>query len=606
MTSFRLSPVYRASFLRGPRLAVFFLGTGAVVACSFAGEEAASSSSAYNTASGCDGGTDGSTPPDGPACAIPPALPLTVARFSFESTTADDYGNWGDTTAGSPSYVSGRVGKSAAWFAGQTNPAVLQLDPNRGRMKTLRFGDSFTIDVWVKAPPQPDPAGAVVAEYYACGGQCPSTATSLYRLAIVNGAPQLAIRGGYAATGTRAEVLDAGTKIDDDRWHHVSAMRHLGGWMSIYVDGKLAASSPLSPSALTPFAKDDPTEIDVVTVGAGRVAGVVGAHQRYFRGALDELTLYNRALSPEEIAAKAVECVPPPAPQDELVMDICGPFGPLPSANDLAVTEDGRAYALNGSTITMRKLVAASKSCSLEATGTQQVLARPAQSILADGAGRVWGVNVAAKTLDVIATNQGPLPTPYACATSSSMTVPTAFWSGSSGERLLTPANTLHALLLAPNGCTSSLLASSVLPLPPPQAKMVPSAFNGTRALALLTPEVANAPPPFMVFYDIATQSTVWTGGRRSPLPTAKDASVAFAKAAEDSLWAIDGDGSILRIANDGKVQRASHPTILPPGVTEVSTVAIAPMPKGGGVGYALVQLKGVNDLLLLAHVHPR
>ena len=105
--------------------------------------------------------------------------------------------------------------------------------------------------------------------------------------------------------GVWGNRLSSATFISDDNWHHV-ASTYSGGTARIYVDGVLRASEPRN----------------LANGVTNRFSG--GAFNNY-PGLLDEITLYNRALTAEEIRAiyeagsagkikpPAPEPIPPPA-----------------------------------------------------------------------------------------------------------------------------------------------------------------------------------------------------------------------------------------------------------------------------------------------------
>jgi len=96
------------------------------------------------------------------------------------------------------------------------------------------------------------------------------------------------------------KILDSVTTIQFGSWHHV-AMTYDGALLSLFVDGKLDASTPLSGPIIT-------TSQPLVIGGS-----VDGPWD--FNGRVDELSLYHRALSANEITAihaagSAGKCAP--------------------------------------------------------------------------------------------------------------------------------------------------------------------------------------------------------------------------------------------------------------------------------------------------------
>jgi len=115
---------------------------------------------------------------------------------------------------------------------------------------------------------------------------------------------RLVINGGVSG----ADFLGA-RSVTDNQFHHVAAT-YDGSIMKLYVDGVLDAQKSVS---VTPtFGSSDP-----LTIGRREFASIPG----HFPGVIDELTIYDRALAPTEIASifnasaagKCLECVTAPA-----------------------------------------------------------------------------------------------------------------------------------------------------------------------------------------------------------------------------------------------------------------------------------------------------
>lgn len=90
--------------------------------------------------------------------------------------------------------------------------------------------------------------------------------------------------------------INSTTLVNDDEWHHVAAVLPLGHTnvddVKLYVDG---AEETTSSSAAT-----------ISTIADADVTiGVFASSDRYFNGLIDNVRIYNRALSETEIAALA-------------------------------------------------------------------------------------------------------------------------------------------------------------------------------------------------------------------------------------------------------------------------------------------------------------
>jgi PKD repeat protein len=95
-----------------------------------------------------------------------------------------------------------------------------------------------------------------------------------------------------------------GTEIWDDEWHHVVATFD-GTWIRIFVDGAEVGTKKSCPFNIK---YDLPTSNDLF-IGT---AGVEGLSFTYFDGELDELAIWSRALSPEEISEHYRSMIPGP------------------------------------------------------------------------------------------------------------------------------------------------------------------------------------------------------------------------------------------------------------------------------------------------------
>ena len=96
---------------------------------------------------------------------------------------------------------------------------------------------------------------------------------------------QLLVTQNIVGTGG---LLHTGVSVDDDLWHHVAFVRALPNTLVAYVDGRLTNSGVVE-------------EIDFPTFAAPVRLGEHKSPSTAFHGELDEVILFNRALSPDEI-----------------------------------------------------------------------------------------------------------------------------------------------------------------------------------------------------------------------------------------------------------------------------------------------------------------
>lgn len=121
-----------------------------------------------------------------------------------------------------------------------------------------------------------------------------------WRLEINGAAADEGQIGWGVATDAGVADLASNTRIDDGQWHHVAAVFDNGGLM-IYIDGRVDATTRLG----SVFGSGMP-RFGFLGVGS-EATSFDGdkAPENYFEGALDEVYLFTRALTPAEIAELA-------------------------------------------------------------------------------------------------------------------------------------------------------------------------------------------------------------------------------------------------------------------------------------------------------------
>ena len=145
----------------------------------------------------------------------------------------------------------------------------------------------LTVEVWVRA----ERADGVIL---ARGGSSQG-----YALYLQNGKPCFAIRTGGTVVSTSADMRVTG------RWVHLAGVLTADKQLQLYVDGKLAASAETSA-----FIAADPAEAMEIGVDEGSIVGDYG-NAFAFKGLIDEVRIYHRALPEGEIG----EHVATPAPK---------------------------------------------------------------------------------------------------------------------------------------------------------------------------------------------------------------------------------------------------------------------------------------------------
>ncbi len=208
-----------------------------------------------------------------------------VAGWQFSegggTTTADSVGSHTGTLVGAVRTIG--VEKTGVLFDGVDDRVVFP------HAADLNFGPSndFTVSVWIKAPAsQINPVfpRTVVLEKWNGVGAYP------YAIRLNNqlsGSDAGKIRAARFDGNANPSVQSV-TAINDNTWHHVAFVRQ-AGLLKLYVDGVLEASAP-------------DTTTSVTTNSSPLYLGYRDAAPVSFKGALDDVSVFGRALTAAEIA----------------------------------------------------------------------------------------------------------------------------------------------------------------------------------------------------------------------------------------------------------------------------------------------------------------
>lgn len=195
-------------------------------------------------------------------------LPGIASWWSGDNNANDLVGTNNGTLMGGSSYALGEVGQ-AFLFDGSSGYVSI---PDSQSLDT--FVTNITIELWIKVnqtTPNADWRGIV------------TKGNSSWRLQGVQGANTI----NFAANGLNTD-LSCNKNINDESWHHVAAV-YDGTNIYLYVDGLLDASKPATGLIVQ--------NQDAVYLGANPES----PNPYYFNGLLDEVALYNRAISAQEI-----------------------------------------------------------------------------------------------------------------------------------------------------------------------------------------------------------------------------------------------------------------------------------------------------------------
>jgi hypothetical protein len=208
--------------------------------------------------------------------------------------TVDASGNGNEgIIKGAPNWVQGKFGKTLS-FDGVDDCVYVGNNPDLDHGK----GD-FTISAWIKttyAELDEDPT------IFGKGGDSEGGIRYCLMLHETHNGIRFVLDNDIEKYWPEGQVV-----VTDDQWHHVVGMRD-GTYLRIYVDGVQDTSE---------FASNLNTEFNTFTIPAdydlggtsqyGAYIGVIHSHakghlQKFFNGLIDDVAVWNRALSTDEVS----------------------------------------------------------------------------------------------------------------------------------------------------------------------------------------------------------------------------------------------------------------------------------------------------------------
>jgi hypothetical protein len=231
----------------------------------------------------------------GEVSATPSCGPTLVARYAFEENTSDSSGNANDATAtGAPSFVAGQYG-SGLNFNGTNQFAMVPA----GIMASVT---NFTIAAWVNWN-----GGGAWQRIFDFGND--TTQYMFLTPSSGSGTLRFAISTNGNAPG--AEQILETAPLPVGQWRHVAVTRN-GNTARLYTNGVLAVSGTIT----------------IAPANFNPALNYFGESQYpadpFFNGRLDELFIYNYALSSTEITRLAANQPPPPTVPTTMAVSLTG------------------------------------------------------------------------------------------------------------------------------------------------------------------------------------------------------------------------------------------------------------------------------------------
>jgi hypothetical protein len=279
---------------------------------------------------------------------VPPPAGL-VSWWSGEGNADDSVGLAGGTLYGGVTFAPGRVGRC---FAFDGAGGVVNVPD----LPALALTNSLTIECWLFVTNAPSTVGMVILRGDTRPGLDPYT---VYVAPGAGGSAEV----GFTVTDASNHGVAIASVMPTGDWTHVAAtLDDATGLMRLYTNGVVADQTT---TTIRPLAPLDP--YSQAGVGIGNVSHQPSVFNYPFRGRIDELSVYSRALSATEVqavynagsAGKCVlqpsNCIPPPSglvgwwPGEGNPNDIVGTNnGTLLNGATFAPGEVGSAFGFNG------------------------------------------------------------------------------------------------------------------------------------------------------------------------------------------------------------------------------------------------------------------
>ncbi len=266
------------------------------------------------------------------AVATPGGGPTLLARYHFDGDTSDTSGNANDpiVTAVSPGFVSGKYG-SALNFDGASQ--YLMLPAN-----FLAGATNFTVAMWVYWN-----GGNAWQRIFDFGND-----TTQYMF-LTPSSGNTTLRFAITTNGATSEQILETAALPSGQWRHIAISRN-GNVARLYVNGVAVKTGSLtiSPAGFNPalnYLGDSQYPADPL-----------------FNGDLDEVYVYNYALSDLEISRLAANQPPPPLVPTQLATSVAGNtlqmswptnyLGYRLESNSVSLSASGQWFTVSGSSTT--------------------------------------------------------------------------------------------------------------------------------------------------------------------------------------------------------------------------------------------------------------
>jgi hypothetical protein len=213
----------------------------------------------------------------------------SVGNIAYDSSGNNNHGTiYGANWAG-PTWVDGRFEKALS-FDGVDDYVWMQDNPS------LDFGasDSFTLEAWIKTTDSDSGYNNIIRKDNYMMGE----PRALWLIAVYN--PGGKLRGFIYDGSGKWLFIESSTSVNDGVWHHVAFVRDaVNDKLRLYIDG---SEDPVTPVT-------DTTIDTLENSGWGAIGAYANPKSQgeFFNGIIDEVRIYNEALSADWIKLHSME-----------------------------------------------------------------------------------------------------------------------------------------------------------------------------------------------------------------------------------------------------------------------------------------------------------
>ena len=232
--------------------------------------------------------------------------PELVSLWSGEGNANDSAGDNSGQPAGRLTYAEGKIGQ-AFRLDGVNSFVKIPQSPS------LNLSDHLTVSFWMKADPDNSMGtvqGLFASDFYVIEISSGYGGRMGVNFAVSTTANQSADWNGWQRGVTTvadythiSQVNGGGAPVTSGEWHHIAAT-YDGSKLQLYVDGRPWGNPISHTGSIRPMLSKS-----FITIGSedGRTTCPDCLANRYFKGLIDEIAVYDCALSAAEIQTICVE-----------------------------------------------------------------------------------------------------------------------------------------------------------------------------------------------------------------------------------------------------------------------------------------------------------